>query len=243
MSSSLHHLKVFTTYPHECSYLLGKEATTLFVDPKQEVDQNLYTSLSRMGFRRSGQHMYKPNCASCQACVPARIPVADFMPSRNQRRVLKRNADLRVQSLATLEAREVYPLYEKYISARHRDGDMYPPTRDQFESFLLSTWAEPRCLELRLGPKLLGAAITDRLDDGLAAVYTYFDPEEKDRSLGTFAILNQLAWCRREALPYLYLGYWIRRADKMRYKHEYQPCELRIGERWVPLGGPKRPAP
>lgn len=241
--TDLSELRFFATPPHPCSYLPGESATTVFLDPEAPLDQARYSALSRLGFRRSGVHLYRPHCAQCTACIPLRVVAQAFRPHRRHRRVLKRNADLTFREVPARASDEHYALYARYISERHRDGDMYPPTRDQFESFLLSTWAEPRCLELRLGPKLLGAAITDRLDDGLAAVYTYFDPEETDRSLGTFAILNQLAWCRREALPYLYLGYWIRRADKMRYKHEYQPCELRIGERWVPLGGPKRPAP
>ena len=173
---------------------------------------------------------------------PLRVVASDFRPHRRHRRVLKRNADLTLREVPARASDEHYRLYARYISARHRDGDMYPPTREQF-FFSLSGWAEPRCLELRLGSRLLGAAITDRLDDGLAAVYTYFDPEENDRSLGTFAILSQLTWCRRETLPYLYLGYWIRRADKMRYKHEFQPCELRLGERWVALGRPQAAAP
>lgn len=233
MSSSLHHLKVFTTYPHECSYLLGKEATTLFVDPKQEVDQNLYTSLSRMGFRRSGQHMYKPNCASCQACVPARIPVADFMPSRNQRRVLKRNADLRVQSLATLEAREVYPLYEKYISARHRDGDMYPPSAEQFKSFLGQAWDFTRYYCFSAGDALKAVAVVDHLNDGFSAIYTFFDPADDARSLGKFVILWQIELAKQLNLPYVYLGYWVQNCRKMDYKIQYKPIELLNQGEWV----------
>jgi arginyl-tRNA--protein-N-Asp/Glu arginylyltransferase len=241
--TDLSELRFFATPPHPCSYLPGESATTVFLDPAAPLDQARYSALSRLGFRRSGVHLYRPHCTQCTACIPLRVVAEAFRPHRRHRRVLKRNADLTLREVPARATDEHYALYARYITERHRDGDMFPPTRDQFESFLLSAWAEPRCLELRLGTRLLGAAITDRLDDGLAAVYTYFDPEEKDRSLGTFAILNQLAWCRREALPYLYLGYWIRRADKMRYKHEYQPCELRLGERWVSLGRPQGTTP
>lgn len=241
--TDLSELRFFATPPHPCSYLPGESATTVFLDPAAPLDSARYSALSRLGFRRSGVHLYRPHCSQCSACIPLRVVAQAFRPHRRHRRVLKRNADLTFREVPARATDEHYALYARYITERHRDGDMYPPTRDQFESFLLSAWAEPRCLELRLGPRLLGAAITDRLDDGLAAVYTYFEPDEKDRSLGTFAILNQLAWCRRESLPYLYLGYWIRRSDKMRYKHEYQPCELRLGERWVSLGRPPGATP
>jgi len=241
--TDLSELRFFATPPHPCSYLPGESATTVFLDPATHLDQARYSALSHLGFRRSGVHLYRTHCAQCTACIPLRVVAEAVRPHRRHRRVLKRNADLTFREVPARATDEHYALYARYITERHRDGDMYPPTRDQFESFLLSAWAEPRCLEVRLGTRLLGAAITDRLDDGLAAVYTYFDPDEKDRSLGTFAILNQLAWCRRESLPYLYLGYWIRRADKMRYKHEYQPCELRLGERWVSLGRPQGATP
>lgn len=235
MSSSLHHLKVFTTYPHECSYLLGKEATTLFVDPKQDVDQNLYTSLSRMGFRRSGLHMYKPHCAGCQACVPARIPVADFIPSRNQKRVLKRNADLRVQSLTELNAQQTYPLYERYICARHHDGDMYPPSIEQFQSFLGQAWDFTRYYCFSLGNEVKAVAVVDHLNDGFSAIYTFFDPADDARSLGKFVILWQIELARQLQLPFVYLGYWVQNCRKMDYKIQYKPIELLDQGEWARL--------
>lgn len=233
MSSSLHHLKVFTTYPHECSYLMGEEATTLFVDPKQDVDQNLYTSLSRMGFRRSGQHLYKPNCAGCQACIPARIPVAEFAPSRNQKRVLKRNADLRVQSFTALENPQTYALYERYIRARHYDGDMFPPSMEQFTSFLGQAWEFTRYYCFSAGNELKAVAVVDHLNDGFSAIYTFFDPDDKTRSLGKFAILWQIELAKQLQLPYVYLGYWVQNCRKMDYKIQYQPIELLEQGEWL----------
>ncbi len=232
MSSSLHHLKVFTTYPHECSYLLGEEATTLFVDPKQDVDQNLYTSLSRMGFRRSGLHMYKPNCAACQACVPARIPVFDFDPSRNQKRVLKRNSDLRVQSHTILEADRAYPLYERYIRARHHDGDMFPPSPEQFKSFLGQAWDFTRYYCFSSGDELKAVAVVDHLNDGFSAIYTFFDPADEAQSLGKFVILWQIELAKQLQLPYVYLGYWVQNCRKMDYKIQYRPIELLDKGEW-----------
>ena len=233
MSSSLHHLKVFTTYPHECSYLLGNEATTLFVDPQQEVDQNLYTSLSRMGFRRSGQHMYKPNCARCQACVPARICVSDFVPSRSQKRVLKRNSDLRVQSLTALQIERAYPLYERYINERHRDGDMFPPSVEQFKSFLGHGWDFTRYYCFSTNDTLKAIAVVDHLNDGFSAIYTFFDPADKARSLGKFVILWQVELAKQLQLPYVYLGYWVQNCRKMDYKIQYKPIELLDQGAWI----------
>ena len=140
MTSSLRDLKVYTTYPHSCSYLQDQEATTLFVDPRQEVDQALYSNLSVLGFRRSGNHLYRPHCGSCDACIPARIPVRDFSPNRTQRRALRRNDDLEVELTGDIRDQSAFDLYRRYIEARHADGDMYPPDREQYESFLSNAW-------------------------------------------------------------------------------------------------------
>ncbi|MEM1155158.1 MAG: arginyltransferase, partial [Pseudomonadota bacterium] len=133
-------LKVYTTYPHSCSYLEDKEATTLFVDPRQPVDKLLYSNLSLLGFRRSGSHIYRPHCTNCEACIPARIPVAEFEPRRGQKRTWKRNQDLRVRRSDHLRDAEAFELYCRYIELRHYDGDMYPPDREQYESFLNDAW-------------------------------------------------------------------------------------------------------
>ncbi len=140
MTSSMRDLKVYTTYPHSCSYLDDQEATTLFVDPRQQVDKQLYSKLSVLGFRRSGNHIYRPHCTHCEACVPARIPVARFQPSRSQRRTTQRNEDLRVRRSEDLRDDEAFQLYCRYIELRHADGDMYPPDREQYESFLNNAW-------------------------------------------------------------------------------------------------------
>ena len=234
--TDLSELRFFATPPHPCSYLSGETATTVFLDPAATLNQDRYSALSRLGFRRSGTHLYRPHCAQCSACIPLRVCASLFKPRRRHRRILRENADLELRDVPARASDEHYALYARYIRARHSDGDMYPPSREQFETFLLSRWAAPHFLEFRLDGMLLGAAVTDRLDDGLAAVYTYFSPDFPQRGLGTFAILSQLAWCHREGLPYLYLGYWVRRSPKMRYKQAFQPCELRLGERWVRIG-------
>jgi len=232
VTSSLRDLKVYTTYPHRCSYLEGEEATTLFIDPRQPVDQTLYSNLSLLGFRRSGNHIYRPHCSHCNACIPARIPVADFKPNRAQRRCLRRNRDLDVRSCKSIASDEAYELYDRYIRARHADGDMYPPDRDQFESFLNNPWGCTEYLEFRDDGRLVAIAVADLMLDGLSAIYTFYDPDEEARSPGRFAILWQVEHCRTRQLPYVYLGYWIRNCRKMAYKADYQPLEVLVGNQW-----------
>lgn len=232
MTSSLRDLKVYTTYPHRCSYLEGEEATTLFIDPRQSVDKTLYSNLSMLGFRRSGNHIYRPHCSHCNACIPARIPAEEFRPNRNQRRCRSRNADLDVQVLKTMNDDESYTLYERYIRERHSDGDMYPPDRDQFESFLNDPWGCTEYVQFRKDGRLVAVAVVDVMIDGLSAIYTFYDPAEDARSLGRFAILWQVERCRSDGLPYVYLGYWIRNCRKMAYKADYQPLEVLINNQW-----------
>ncbi len=235
MTSSLRDLKVYTTYPHACSYLQDREAVTLFVDPGTQMDAQLYSRLSRLGFRRSGGHVYRPYCNDCRACIPARIPVADFQPNRSQRRTLRRNADLSVKICDSISDDAAFHLYQRYIHARHSDGDMYPPDREQYESFLSNEWGVTRYYRFHDGNELLGIAVVDEVEDGLSAIYTFFEPEQANRGLGKFAILWQIEAARELGLPYLYLGYYIRDCAKMAYKLEYRPVELYIDQRWSTL--------
>lgn len=231
--TDLAHLKFYATQPHDCSYLEQEQAVTLFLDPHQPLDEDTYARLSELGFRRSGDHLYRPHCPSCKACVPARIPVGVFSPSRQQTRILKRNQDLRVECRPPRLDAEIYQLYSRYINARHADGDMYPPSQQQFESFLVNKNQFCTFNEFRLDDRLLAVAVTDRLPNGLSAVYTFFDPDESRRSLGRYAILWQIEEARRAGLPALYLGYWIRNCRKMNYKTEYRPLEMLVNQRWT----------
>ncbi len=235
MTSSLRDLKVYTTYPHSCSYLQEQEATTLFVDPRQEVDQTLYSNLSVLGFRRSGNHLYRPHCSNCDACIPARIPVQDFNPNRSQRRALKRNVDLEVELTSDIRDQSAFDLYRRYIERRHADGDMYPPDREQYQSFLDNAWECTRYYRFYAGGTLIAIAVVDELLDGLSAIYTFFDPDLDARSLGRYAILWQIERAREQNLDYLYLGYWIRGCKKMAYKSEYRPLEIYVNGRWSTL--------
>jgi arginyl-tRNA--protein-N-Asp/Glu arginylyltransferase len=235
VTSSLRDLKVYTTYPHTCSYLQDQEATTLFVDPRQPVDQKLYSKLSVLGFRRSGNHIYRPHCAQCNACVPARIPVATFEPRRGQKRVWRRNQDLRVVCTDDINDDDAFDLYRRYISLRHSDGDMYPPDREQFQAFLNSVWDCTQYFRFYDGGRLIAVAVVDILEDGYSAIYTFFDPQSDKRSLGAFAILWEIEQAREQGLEFLYLGYWIRDCQKMAYKSDYRPLQVYTNSRWTTL--------
>ncbi len=235
MTSSLRDLKVYTTYPHSCSYLRDQEATTLFVDPRQPVDQKLYSKLSVMGFRRSGNHIYRPHCTHCNACIPARIPVDGFEPRRGQKRIWQRNQDLRVVNTDDIDDDAAFNLYHRYISLRHSDGDMYPPDREQYQAFLNSVWECTRYFRFYDKGRLIAVAVVDKLEDGLSAIYTFFDPRADKRSLGVHAVLWEVEQAREMGLDYLYLGYWIRDCQKMSYKANYRPLQVYVNSRWTTL--------
>jgi arginine-tRNA-protein transferase len=233
--TDLKELHFFATPEHNCSYIEGNKAKTLFVDPLSEVSMAAFSQLSDLGFRRSGKHIYRPHCENCQACISVRIPVALFSPNKTQRRVFNKNSDLTVKKTTPHYADHYFQLYAAYISQRHADGDMYPPTREQFVSFLVDGEQPCEFIEFYLGDKLLALAVTDRLSKGLSATYTFYHPasEYQARSLGTYAILWQIQECQRLNLDYLYLGYWVQSCRKMSYKIAYRPLEFLIDGRWI----------
>jgi arginyl-tRNA--protein-N-Asp/Glu arginylyltransferase len=225
----------FLTPPHPCSYFEDRDARTLFLDPRETIGLETYTTLTRVGFRRSGSHLYRPYCEGCSACTPTRVPVDRFRWSRRFRRVVQRNSDIEVTLREPACTGSYYDLYARYIQARHPDGGMYPPSEAHFRSFLMSEWSETSFLCLSLRGKLLGVAVTDHIADGLSAIYTFFDPDCGARSLGVYAVLAQIQHCRANGMPYLYLGYWLRDCAKMSYKIDYRPIELLISNRWTLL--------
>lgn len=223
----------YTSPAHACSYLPNREAVTVFLDPDYPKDQRLYTLLSQNGFRRSGQHIYRPRCPGCDACTPVRVRVTDFKPRRHQRRAWQKNRDVGVINCGPSFKIEHYWLYQRYLIRRHRGGGMDDSTPQQYIDFLTSTWCETDFWEFRLDEKLLAVAVLDRLEDGLSAVYTFFDPDYAQRSLGVFTVLWSIQETQRQGFEWLYLGYWIPSSPKMRYKCEYQPQQhLRQG-RWM----------
>ena len=217
---------------HRCSYLDGRMARSLFVDPSLQLDAARYGTLLDLGFRRSGSYVYRPACATCQECRPARVPVKLFTPDRAQRRCEKRNAGLRLHIETELSA-EHYALYRRYLRARHPDGGMDPENPTAFHSFLSSRWNGTEILAVRdASGRLLAGAVLDRVPHGLSAVYTYFDPAEGARSLGTYAVLKEIERARALGLSYLYLGYWVPGSPKMDYKRRFSPLEILTPHGW-----------
>jgi leucyl-tRNA---protein transferase len=226
---------VFLSMPHPCSYIPGRTATTLFIDPRFPLTREHYTAFTQLGFRRSGDLIYRPHCATCQACVPVRIPVARFVPDRSQRRTMKRNQDIHVQAHPNIFVQEHFDLYVKYQSARHAGGGMDDTDPEKYENFLIGRRMDTTFYEMRRFDTLLGVAVVDRLTDGLSAIYTFYDPAYAERGLGTFAVLWQIAHARSRGLPWVYLGYWIGESRKMSYKTRFRPIEAYRNGQWAEL--------
>jgi arginyl-tRNA--protein-N-Asp/Glu arginylyltransferase len=228
-------LQLYLTGEHDCSYIDGLRARTLFVDPLARIDAHRAEWLQQIGFRRSGQHFYRPACRGCQRCIPVRVPVSGFQPNRSQRRNLARNdRELDVRFVRASLELEHYALYERYLLDRHGDGDMADEVSiETYARFLLAPWGgNTRFLEMRLDGRLVGVAVTDFFSDGLSAVYTYFDPDESSRGPGTYAVLSQIREAKRLGLEHVYLGYWIDESPKMAYKQGFRPVEAWDGRQW-----------
>ena len=229
-------LRFYATPGRRCGYIAGREAVTVFVDPGYPKDPALYTALSRAGFRRSGAHIYRPECPRCDACIPIRIPVARFRPRRIHRRIRAANRDLGCRVRPARFEAEHFALYRRYLSARHAGGGMDDPSPGQYRDFLTSAWSDTLFFEYSLGATVVAVSVVDRLADALSCVYTFFDPEHERRSLGTYAVLHAIDVAHRNALEWLYLGYYIAESPKMRYKAGYRPHERFVGGRWTAAG-------
>ncbi len=225
-------LQFYLTASYPCSYLEGQQARSQVAAPSGMVDTVVYSELMRLGFRRSGVHVYRPHCDHCRACTPARVVVDGFRPNRTQRRALARNADLHAQLKPLVYDEAHYRLYRRYQSARHAGGGMDHDDREQYRSFLLQSQVDSALIEYRLDGEVVMVALVDRLLDGLSAVYTFFEPDLEKRGLGVFAVLEEIRLARELGLPYLYLGYWIADCRKMAYKRAYHPLEMLLAGHW-----------
>ena len=228
-------LMFYVSGAQPCSYLPDRQQLNLFVDPHARMDTRLYSLLCAQGFRRSGEFVYAPRCPGCQACLPVRLPVAQYRPDRSQRRNLRANADLDVEWVDTRFREEHFTLYRRYITARHQDGSMADTDPEQYQRFFTSSWSDTRYLEFRLQGTLLAVSVIDWLPDGLSAVYTFFEPEAQQRGLGIYAVQRMIDEGARCNLSHLYLGYLIQDCGKMAYKARYRPLEVFRQGQWQRL--------
>lgn len=215
----------YATAPYPCSYLEDRQARSQVAIPADAIDSQIYSQLVKAGFRRSGLFTYRPYCDSCNACVSVRVPIDDFAPNRSQKRAFKKHATLDVSLTSLRFQEEHYQLYQRYQSARHTGSSMVSDDRAQYAEFILKSSVHSALAEFRVDGELKMVSLIDQLDDGLSAVYTFFDTADQNASYGVYNILWQIELARSLGLPYLYLGYWVDECRKMAYKVHYRPLE------------------
>ncbi len=234
----------YLTAPAPCPYLAGRQERKVFTHLVGRRAAGLNDILTQGGFRRSQNIAYRPSCESCRACVSVRVLADRFETTKSFRRILKANADLIGAERGALPTSEQYSLFRRYLDARHSDGGMADMTVLDYAMMVEDTFVDTMIVEYRRrGPDssftkrgegpLIGAALTDVLGDGLSMVYSFYDPELADRSLGTFMILDHIRRARWRGLPHVYLGYWVEGSEKMDYKRRFCPQEHLIGETWI----------
>ncbi len=209
-----------------CPYLRGKVEQQLFTDLSGLGAQSRYEILSQGGFRRSHHIAYRPACRDCVACVPVRVVASEFKVSRAWRRIRNKNADLLIEDKGTQVSNEQFALFSRYMQSRHGGGDMARMDRNDYFEMVVSSPVHTSILEYR-NPEgdLVAACLIDKVGDGYSAVYSFFDPETSNRSLGSYIVLSLIERVRAENLPYVYLGFWVANSPKMQYKVRFQPIE------------------
>ena len=231
MSSDIHQIRIGLTNNHPCSYLKDRmERVAVALDSSMQSDEN-YEILLANGFRRSGDTIYKPHCDTCSACHALRVSVPSFTPSKSQKRLINKMKPHLTWELKPKLDENWFSLYSKYIKARHRDGTMYPPQKDEFDKFANSQWLNTQFLHIYEDNQLIAVAVTDILPNSASAFYTFFDPESS-LSIGTLAILIQLEYCKNSRKQWLYLGYQIDDCPAMNYKVRFQRHQRLVNQRW-----------
>ena len=227
--------RVGLTQEFDCSYLPNRQEQLLVILDPSCYSTDKFESLLGLGFRRSGNQIYRPHCPICSACNSVRVLAQDFIPSKSQKRKLNKAKNQFEVKYSTLERPEYYPLYSKYITMRHQDGSMYPPEKEQFQSFLLCSWLKITFIELWHQDTLVAVAVTDCMNSAISAIYTFFDPDFEHYSLGSVMILEQLKFAKEQNKQYVYLGYQIDECDKMKYKTQFLPAQKQLNDEWVAI--------
>jgi leucyl-tRNA---protein transferase len=234
----------YLTSPTTCPYLPGRQERKVFTHLVGRRAPDLNNILSQGGFRRSQTIAYRPACETCRACVSVRVAVDDFKPSANMKRVLRANADLIGTTTDPKPTSEQFSLFRSYLDSRHSEGGMADMTALDYAMMVEDSHVDTRVVEYRhrgldssihgkgVGD-LLGVCLIDRLGDGLSMVYSFYEPEQDARSLGTYMILDHIERARALGLPYLYLGYWVEGSPKMEYKGRFKPQERLMPQGWV----------
>ena len=234
----------YVTAPQPCPYLDGRMERKLFTALQGDYAETLNDTLSKQGFRRSQNVLYRPSCAECSACLSARIRVADFAPTRSLRRVARRNRNLRRQATSPWATEEQYGLFRTYLDSRHADGGMADMDIFEFAAMIEETPIRSRVVEYvddsHADRNLAAVCLTDVLDDGLSMVYSFYDPVLAPSSPGTYVILDHVEIAREAGLPYVYLGYWVPGSPKMGYKAKFPALEVYFGGEWRTIGDPSK---
>ena len=236
--------RFFITAPSPCPYLENRLERKIFTELSGRDAAAINEALAKVGFRRSQSVAYRPACEGCSACISIRVATRAFLPSRNMKRIMKANADLETSATEAIATDEQYEVLQEYLKTRHADGGMAKMGAFEYSEMVESSPVSTSLVEYRLKPEaagarglgpLLGVAITDAMSDGLSMVYSFFDPAEGRRSLGTFIILDHIIRAQKAGLPYVYLGYWVAGSPKMDYKRRFQPLEALGPKGWAPL--------
>ena len=230
----------YVTAPQPCPYLDGRMERKLFTALQGEGAERLNDKLSKQGFRRSQNVLYRPSCAECAACMSARIRVADFTPSKSQKRTMRRNRDLARKATSPWATEDQYDLFRRYLDSRHADGGMADMDVFEFAAMIEETPVRTRVVEYTDSgtDALTAVCLTDVLDDGVSLVYSFYDPARTKASLGTYIILDHIEIAREAGLPFVYLGYWVPGSPKMGYKAKFSGLELFVGNRWEKMRDP-----
>lgn len=229
-------LQFYMTAPAPCPYLEGKRERKAFTNLAISDADSVHNTLTQFGFRRSQSIAYRPTCPNCNACRSVRVLVRDFDMTKRWRRVLSRNKDVIASPARNDARREQYRLLKKYLKTRHEEGGMSGMGFRDYASMVSDSPVQSLVIEYRLGEgpdaPLIGASISDILQDGLSMVYSFFDPDYSNRSLGTLMILEHISRAAELGLPHVYLGYWVKNSPKMDYKRSFQPLEVLSGDEW-----------